>query len=414
MSLGVDVGGSAVKWTLLEENGERAAEGSLPTPRTGPEAVVDAIGGLVVPEVQRIGVALPGHVDRARGTVLYVPALHGAAWPGYGLADRLATRTGVPRVTVVNDALSFGLAELRLGAAAGRQECLFVVLGTGVGGAVALGGRMLVGGRDSLGQIGHLTVDPEGPRCVCGNLGCVEAYAGARGLVAAYRRASAPARVEDGADEAARTADGAAETTQTADGAAEVAQTADGPAEVAQTPDGPAAPAADASRAAPDGPGARLPRSDPSRADAHRPQTPAPRDLTARDVAAAARAGDPAALAAFGSAGRALGRGLGDGLAVFGQQRVVVGGGLAGALPLLRPWVERELARRHELLGPCTVEPAALGPIAGAVGAALWAREAESRAAAPWAPDPRAPARSPATPPRQPTPDPSDSYEGAR
>jgi glucokinase len=294
LTLGVDVGGSVLKWVLLKPDHTLVDQGHVPTPE-GPAAVVDTIASVhravverIGADVERIGVAMPGHVDRAAGSVLFVPALTGG-WPGFPLGPAVRDRTGV-EVGVVNDARAFGLAELRLGAGRGRTDVLFVVLGTGVGGAIAHRGRILVGPRDNLGDIGHMTIDPAGPPCPCGGVGCLEMFAGARALVAASRRSGGP-------------------------------------------------------------------------------------DTSAQDVATAAHAGDPAAVAAFDAAGHALGRGLGAVLAAFGLDTVIVGGGVAAALPLLRPAVEAELTRLIALLGKCTVAPAHLGPHAGAAGAALWTAE---------------------------------------
>jgi predicted NBD/HSP70 family sugar kinase len=288
LSLGVDVGGSTTKWVLLGADRAVVARGRAPTSRLGPKAVAEAVASLSRPDVERIGTALPGHVDHASGRVLFIPNLAGE-WSGFPFAEAVTERTGVPATAVVNDAIAFALAELRLGSR--TPDAVFVTLGTGVGGAVANSGHVLTGRRHNLGQIGHLTVDPNGPACPCGNLGCAEAFAGAPALVAAF--ASAGGR----------------------------------------------------------------------------------KDATAREVAEAARAGDPVAGAVFGVAGHALGIALGDALAVFAVDTVVIGGGLAAALPLLRPGIEAELARRRDLLGPCTVTPARLGPYAGAIGAALWAWE---------------------------------------
>lgn len=287
--LGVDVGGSAIKWVVLDQDDTPVDQGSIPTPNS-PSEVVEVIAALAV-GVDRIGIAMPGHVDRAAGCVLFVPVLLGD-WNGFGLVETVRDRTGVHDVVLVNDARAFGLAELRVGACRGLDDALFVVLGTGVGGAIAHRGHIMVGARDNVGDIGHLTVDPAGPPCRCGNRGCVEAYVGSRALLAAH-----------------------AESGDTVD------------------------------------------------------SVPA--------LAAAASAGNASAAHVFRTAGQALGRGLGDALAVFGQRTVVIGGGVAPALPLMLSEILNEIARRHALLGPCTVTAARLGPHAGAVGAALWTLEGE-------------------------------------
>lgn len=320
MRLGIDVGGTTVKWVLLDDqsasgpsvagsggDGPRATgsggtgalvvgSGAFPTP-WGPEAVVALVAELVPYGVESIGIGLPGHVDRAAGVALFVPNPPGD-WDGFPVGPALTARTGLP-VVVVNDARAFALAELRMGAARGLSDVLFAVLGTGVGGAVALGGEILAGPRDNLGEVGHITVDPYGPECCCGNRGCVETFAAGPGIVRAYQT----------------------------------------------------------------GPGA---------GDASEGSGDAPREITPAQVAEAAWKGDRVAVEAMGKAGWALGIGLGDAVALLGIGTVVVGGGVAGALDLMRPAMRDVFERRRPLIGDVAVLPAVLGPSAGAIGAALF------------------------------------------
>ncbi|MEV0202275.1 ROK family protein, partial [Nonomuraea sp. NPDC050691] len=180
--LGVDVGGTDTKWVLLDGD-TVAAAGTVPTP-SGPDETMTFVAALAGPSVEGIGIALPGHVDRETGTALFMPNPPGD-WDGYPAGPRLSALSGKP-VAVVNDARAFAQAELRLGAARGLPDALFAVLGTGVGGAVALRGAILVGPRDNLGEVGHVTVDPWGAPCCCGNRGCVETFAGGPGIVRAF------------------------------------------------------------------------------------------------------------------------------------------------------------------------------------------------------------------------------------
>jgi glucokinase len=87
--------------------------------------------------------------------------------------------------TLINDARAFGLAELRLGAARGASTMVGLTLGTGVGGVVAIHGRVHLGHDDTAGEVGHQTIDPDGPVCRCGNRGCLEALARADRLAEA-------------------------------------------------------------------------------------------------------------------------------------------------------------------------------------------------------------------------------------
>ncbi|MFC4117101.1 ROK family protein [Nonomuraea zeae] len=287
--LGVDVGGTYTKWAALDGD-TVTASGTVPTP-PGPDETVKLAASLA-PHAEAIGIGLPGHVDRDTGTALFVPNPPGD-WDGYPVAARLRELAGVP-VSVVNDARAFARAELELGAARGLADVLFAVLGTGVGGAVALRGAVLAGPRDNLGELGHLTVSPGGSACCCGNRGCLETFAAGPGIV----RAFSPGTVAAGTVAAG----------------------------------------------------------------------------TVAEVAEAARAGDGRAVEAFERAGWALGVALGDAAALLGVGSVVVGGGVSGALDLMRSALHAELARRRPLIGDLAVLPAALGPLAGAIGAALFGR----------------------------------------
>ncbi len=97
---------------------------------------------------------------------------------------------GVPAF-LINDARAFGLAELRLGAGRGASSMIGLTLGTGVGGVLAIDGRVHQGHDGTAGEIGHQTIDPDGPWCGCGNRGCLEAYCRADQLSAACGTATA-------------------------------------------------------------------------------------------------------------------------------------------------------------------------------------------------------------------------------
>ncbi|GHE79277.1 hypothetical protein GCM10017786_06380 [Amycolatopsis deserti] len=186
--LGVDVGGTAIKWAVVRDAAP-VASGHLPTPRSGPPAVrsvIAALAGEHRPDA--IGVAVPGHLDRRTGVVRFVPNLPGD-WTDFPLGAGISAETGRP-VRVLNDSRAFALAELRTGAARGMCDVLFLTLGTGVGGAYASGGRVLSGPGDRLGEIGHVIHDETGPRCGCGARGCLETVASGVAISRAYRARS--------------------------------------------------------------------------------------------------------------------------------------------------------------------------------------------------------------------------------
>ena len=117
------------------------------------------------------------------------------AWDGYPIVEPVSAALGVP-VALINDARAFGLAELRLGAGRGASSMVGLTLGTGVGGVIAVDGKVHQGHDGTAGEIGHQTIDPDGPDCNCGNHGCLEAFARADRLAAACGAPTAEEAVE--------------------------------------------------------------------------------------------------------------------------------------------------------------------------------------------------------------------------
>jgi glucokinase len=120
------------------------------------------------------------------------------------VAGPVGEALGLP-ATLINDARAFGLAELRLGAARGASSMVGFTLGTGIGGVIAIDGRVYLGHDGTGGELGHQTLEPEGPSCGCGNRGCLEAFARADRIAAACGTATAEAAMV-----AARAGDAAA------------------------------------------------------------------------------------------------------------------------------------------------------------------------------------------------------------
>jgi glucokinase len=190
--LGLDLGGTNIKWVVLDQDGQPIADGSLPTEREGgPDHVVErlALAGRAAVEaagpIATAGVGVPGIYDETHGTIRFFTNLPGP-WAGYPLAGSLSEALGVP-VRLINDARAFTLAEARLGAGQGCASLIGVTLGTGVGGGIVLDGRLVLGYHGTAGEIGHQVIDcrPGAPRCGCGNTGCLEAFVGAPRLAQA-------------------------------------------------------------------------------------------------------------------------------------------------------------------------------------------------------------------------------------
>ena len=179
--LGLDLGGTNIKRVVLDGD-EIVERDSEPTRSDeGVGAVLNRLAALAreAGPVASVGVALPGLFD-TKGRAVLLPNLHGD-WVGRPIADPLADALGRP-VRLINDGHAFALAEARVGAARGSRDAICVVCGTGVGGGLVVGGKLHLGVADRAGEIGHHTVILDGPRCECGNDGCLELVAGARAI----------------------------------------------------------------------------------------------------------------------------------------------------------------------------------------------------------------------------------------
>jgi glucokinase len=141
-----------------------------------------------------LGLGIPGHFDNDSGQVLLFPNLPGD-WKGFPLRTRVEEGVGM-KVTMVNDARAFTLAEGLMGAGKGCGTVACVTLGTGVGGGLMIEGRLHTGAFGVAGELGHQTVLPDGPVCGCGNRGCVEALVRADVLASNGGRSSAEAVFE--------------------------------------------------------------------------------------------------------------------------------------------------------------------------------------------------------------------------
>jgi glucokinase len=217
--LGLDLGGTNTKWAVVEHDAaawRTLATGQSRTPAAaGPDAVVanlGSIGRAVVaewPGIESVGIGIPGLYDPATGETRFLVNIPGA-WAGRPVAGPVEQTLGIP-AALINDARAFGLAELRLGAGRGAASMIGLTLGTGVGGVIVVDGRVVQGHDGTAGEIGHQTIDPDGPWCGCGNRGCVEAYARADQLALACASPSAEEAVARARNGDQRALDGLAQ-----------------------------------------------------------------------------------------------------------------------------------------------------------------------------------------------------------
>lgn len=194
--LGLDLGGSSVKISVVSLSaGEKPTVLAQESRETHPSrALFKVLDDLldITNEFRAkygvfdsIGVGLPGIHDDVIGTTSHLPNFP-AEWEGSLFGREITTRLGQP-VRVANDGRAFSLAESVLGAGVGIETVVCVVLGTGIGGGVVIDGKLWKG-RSSVGELGHQSVQFDGPVCRCGNRGCVESFAGAAAIIQAGGR----------------------------------------------------------------------------------------------------------------------------------------------------------------------------------------------------------------------------------
>ncbi|MER0429964.1 ROK family protein [Streptomyces microflavus] len=294
----LDIGGTKIAGALVDGGGSLLVRAQRPTPaREGAEAVMGAVdevlGELTAsPLWERAGsagIGSAGPVDAAAGTVSPVNV---PGWRDFPLVERVQKTIGGLPVALVGDGVAMTAAEHWLGAARGYDNALCLVVSTGVGGGLVLGGTLHPGPSGNAGHIGHISVDLDGDLCPCGARGCVE-------------------RIASGPNIARRALEGG----------------------WLPGPDG---------------------------------------DTTAAAVAAAARAGDPVAIASYERAAQALAAGIAATATLVEIDIAVIGGGVAGAGEMLFTPLRRSLRDYATLsfVRGLTVVPAVMGTDAGLVGAA--------------------------------------------
>ena len=177
-AIGVDVGGTKIAAAVVTTEGEILNEVRYPS--AGPkERLLSSIARSVNEvrdgfEVGGVCLAVPGTVSTEENKVIDAPNLH--AIEGIPLKDELEERTGLA-TTVENDANAAAWGEFRFGAGSEVRHLIFITLGTGIGGGVISHGVLLRGAQGAGGELGHITIQATGPRCGCGNHGCLEALA---------------------------------------------------------------------------------------------------------------------------------------------------------------------------------------------------------------------------------------------
>lgn len=178
----IDLGGTKVRAIVADLDGNihsedirpsRASEGLDLTIDTMVASLDAACGGagVVRADINGVGVVSPGAVDVHNGVVPEAPQLPG--WKDVPLVQLMSDRLGLP-VWLENDANAAALGESRFGAGKGAQHMLYMTLSTGVGGGIIIDGQLYRGTRGAAGELGHIVIQVDGPRCGCGGQGCLE------------------------------------------------------------------------------------------------------------------------------------------------------------------------------------------------------------------------------------------------
>lgn len=183
--LGLDLGATNIKVAVVERrDGEWRELEHEQWPTRDDDGPAAVLGQLIDagrkamsrhPGISSAGLGVPGLYYPESGATKFLVNMKGE-WDGVPVGPMVADALALP-THLVNDARAFGLAELRLGAGRGASSMVGLTLGTGIGGVFAINGRIVQGHDGTAGELGHQTIDPDGPPCNCGNNGCLESFA---------------------------------------------------------------------------------------------------------------------------------------------------------------------------------------------------------------------------------------------
>lgn len=182
--IGIDLGGTKISAAIADLNGNVIFQTTLPTnAQEGEEAVLGRMVSVIetlleksnktIEEVVSIGIGSPGPLDAKKGIIITTPNL---PFRNCDIVSPIKNKFNVP-VYLDNDANVAAIGEFMLGAARGTENMVYITVSTGVGGGAVINGKIYRGNTSNALEIGHTTILPDGPRCNCGNHGCVEALA---------------------------------------------------------------------------------------------------------------------------------------------------------------------------------------------------------------------------------------------
>lgn len=190
--LGIDLGGTKIEGVVLESNGDEFFRKRIPTEQEkGYEHILKSIKTIYDVMVDKIdnedhslGIGTPGAISHHTGMIKNANTLCLNNRPLKNDLENLLRK----RIVIDNDANCFALAEALFGAGIGKNLVFGVIMGTGCGGGLVYKERVITGKQSITGEWGHMSIDPEGPKCYCGSYGCVETFISGGGLETLYRK----------------------------------------------------------------------------------------------------------------------------------------------------------------------------------------------------------------------------------
>jgi len=192
-SIGVDLGGTNLRVAALNGEGQILQRVSIPAVYSaGPKHIVcdivqairDVRSQVGITGLRGVGIGIPGFIDMESGVVLGAANLPG--FEDFPIRAEIQSELGIP-ILLENDANAAALGEMWMGAGRDVDDLILMTLGTGIGGGIVIGGKILHGFRGMAGEFGHMTVFPDGNPCGCGNCGCLEKHASATAIAAMGR-----------------------------------------------------------------------------------------------------------------------------------------------------------------------------------------------------------------------------------
>ncbi len=178
--LGIDIGGTNLRGKIISEDGKPLAERkTCSDAHMGISRLIENLSsfikGFPCEEVSAIGIGIPGTIDRGDGMLIQAPNI--ANTKNFPFTKALIEKIGATTpIFIENDAACAALGEYGAGAGKGSNSMIMITLGTGFGGGIILDGKLWSGEDGFAGEVGHMTINPLGPRCACGANGCVETY----------------------------------------------------------------------------------------------------------------------------------------------------------------------------------------------------------------------------------------------